>query len=788
MYYSRLRRTSQRRRPSFFSTKAAFLEARLAKFAFFGLIGVIVIGFLYVLWVSRDLPTPGRLANGNIKDSTRILDKNGKLLYSFYKDYNRIYVPLDQIPQNLRNGTIATEDKDFYRNKGFSLTGMFRGVILDPLFRRRATGGSTITQQLVKIALLTSERSVTRKLKELILAVQVDSRYSKDQILEMYLNNIPYGGTAVGIEAASNLYFNKHAKDLTLAESAFLAGLPQLPTYYSPYSNPDKTYIGRSEDVLNRMKSEGYISQKQVDDSLKAIKDFTFKERRTEAIKAPHFVMYVRQQVADMFGENYVNNGNLTIKTTLDSDIQSDAEDIVSKEFENFKNYKVKNAAVTVLDVKTGGILAMIGSRDYFNEEIDGQFNAATALRQPGSSLKPIMYATAFEKGYTPATLVMDVKTDFPVNDGTGNNNVYTPVNYDGKYRGPVQLRFALGNSLNVPAVKMLARVGVKPVMQKAYDMGIVNWEPKTDHLKNVGLSLVLGGREASLVQITSAYSVFARAGQKKETFGIEEVDDTHGKVLYKHQDKGEQQVLSKEVSFLISHILLDNNARADAFGSSSWLVVPGRTVAVKTGTTDQKRDNWTIGYTPSYAVGVWVGNNDNTPLDSRIASGITGASPIWNKVMSRVLKGTPREEFQKPDNVIDKQIDAFSGGLPIDGQSTRVEYFVKGTEPTTKSPVYKTLKMSRHDGGKLASDEEMSRNDYDTMDVINFIEDDPVSTDGKNRWQEAIDAWVAEHYKDDGKYKRPTEKSNYHYDNNNNSNPTPTPTVSATPTPIPTP
>ncbi len=788
MYYSRLRRTSQRRRSSFFSGKAAFLEARLAKFAFFGLIGIIILGFLYVLWVSRDLPTPGRLANGNIKDSTRILDKNGKLLYSFYKDYNRIYVPLDQIPQNLRNATIATEDKNFYRNKGFSITGILRGVVLDPLLRKRATGGSTITQQLVKIALLSSERSVTRKLKELILAVQVDNKYSKDQILEMYLNNIPYGGTAVGIEAASNLYFNKHAKDLTLAESAFLAGLPQLPTYYSPYSNPDKTYIGRSEDVLNRMKSEGYISQKQVDESLKAIKGFTFKERRTEAIKAPHFVMYVRQQVAEMFGENYVNNGNLTIKTTLDSDIQSDSEDIVSKEFENFKNYKVKNAAVMVLDVKTGGILAMIGSRDYFNEDIDGQFNAATALRQPGSSLKPIMYATAFEKGYTPATLVMDVKTDFPVNDGSGNNNMYTPVNYDGKYRGPVQLRFALGNSLNVPAVKMLARVGVKPVMQKAYDMGILNWEPTSDHLRNVGLSLVLGGREASLVQITSAYSVFARGGERRETYGIEEVDDTHGKVLYKHQDKGQQRVLTKEVAFLISHILLDNNARMDAFGPNSWLVVAGRTVAVKTGTTDQKRDNWTIGYTPSYAVGVWVGNNDNTPLDPRIASGITGASPIWNKVMARVLKGTPREEFQKPDNVIDKQIDAFSGGLPIDGQSTRVEYFVKGTEPTTKSPIYKTLKMSRHDGGKLASDEEVSRNDYDTMDVINFTEDDPVSTDGKNRWQEAIDAWVGEHYKDDGKYKRPTEKSNYHYDNNNNNNPTPTPTPTSSPTPSPTP
>ncbi len=777
MYYSRRRTTSQLRRRSPFSGKTAFLEAKLAKYVFFGLVGLIFLGFVYVLWVSRDLPTPGKLANGDIKDSTRIMDRNDKLLYSFYKDYNRIYVTLDQIPENLRKATIAVEDRNFYRNKGFSVTGMVRGLIIDPIFRKRATGGSTITQQLVKNTLLTPERTPTRKLKELILAIQVDSRFTKDQILEMYLNNIPYGGTAVGIEAASDLYFNKHAKDLTLAQSAFLAGLPQLPSYYSPYINKDKAYIGRSEQVLKRMKEDGYISEKQAKDSLNEIKNFTFAEQKTEAINAPHFVMYVRQQLVDMFGENLVSNGNLTVKTTLDADLERDAENIVSKEFEKYKNYKVKNAAVVALDVKTGGVLVMVGSRDYFNTDNDGNFNAATSLRQPGSSLKPIMYSVAFEKGYTPATLVMDVKTEFPVIDPT--DPTYTPVNYDGKFRGPVQLRFALGNSLNVPAVKMLARVGIKSVMQKGFDMGIDNWEPTNKNLQNVGLSLVLGGREASLLQITSAYSVFARQGIRRDPYTIQEVKDRNGKVLYKHEDETGRNVLEPEVAFLISHILLDNNARTEAFGPNSWLVVPGRTVAVKTGTTDQKRDNWTIGYTPSYTVGVWVGNNDNTPLDPRIASGITGASPIWNKVMSRILKGTKTEEFSKPDKVIDKQVDAFSGGLPIDGQPTRVEYFIKGTEPTTKSPIYKTLKMSKHDNGKLASDEELSRNDYDTMEVINFVEDDPVSTDGKNRWQEAIDAWVAEHYKDDPKYKRPTEKSGYHYDN---SSPTETPTPTPTP------
>ena len=778
-YYPVSRRTTSRRaNQNRFHVTRLLLASKAAKYAFFGLVGLVLIGFFYILWVSRDLPTPGKLANGDLKDSTRILDKNDKLLYSFYKDYNRIYVDLDQIPESLLKATIATEDKDFYRNKGFSPMAYLR-VIKDVLLYHRVTGGSTITQQLVKISLLSPERTASRKLKELILAIQVDSRYSKDQILEMYLNNISYGGTAIGIEAASDLYFNKHAKDLTLAQSAFLAGLPQLPTYYSPYSNSDKTYVGRSQEVLKRMREDGIISRKEADSALEEIKKFTFPEQKTESIKAPHFVMYIRQQLVDMFGEALVENGNLTVKTTLDTEIQQDAENIVSKEFENFKNYKVKNAAVIVEDVKTGGITAMIGSRDYFNLDIDGNYNASTALRQPGSSLKPVTYAVALERGYTAASIIMDVKTEFTVVDP--NDPTYTPVNYDGKYRGPVQMRFALGNSLNVPAVKTLARVGIKPVLEKGYEMGIENWEPTNKNMQSVGLSLVLGGREASLLQLTSAYSVFAREGVKKQPFAILEVKDRKGKTLFKHSDEKGEKVLSPEIAFIISHMLLDNNARADAFGTRSWLVVSGKTVSVKTGTTDQKRDNWTVGYTPSYAVGVWVGNNDNSPLDPRIASGVTGASPIWNKIMARVLKDKKNEEFRQPDGVKAVEIDAFSGGLPIDGQSKRTEYFVKGTEPTGKSPIYKTLKLSKHDGGKLASDQEVERSDYDTGDFVVFQEDDPVSTDGKNRWQEAINAWVKENYKD-AKYNPPTEKSGYTYSENQQPTETPTPTLSPTP------
>lgn len=751
---------SRRDRVSRKSLARSILISRILRFTLIGLIAAVFLFFVYFLWVSRDLPTPGKLSNPDVHDSTRIYDKNGIVLYSIYKDYNRLYIPLSQIPQNLRLATIETEDKDFYNNPGFSIWAYGR-VIKDILFRRTVTGGSTITQQLVKNALLTSERSLTRKIKELILAVQVDRKYSKDQILELYLNNVPYGGTAVGVEAAASLYFDKHAKDLDLAESAFLAGLPQAPSYYSPYSGYGKAYIDRTRHVLTRMREEGKISQKQVNDTMREVENFKFGKRQRN-LKAPHFVMWIREQLARMFGEAFVESGNLTVKTTLDYDIQKSAEEIVSDEIDKLKGYKVGNGAAVVLDPKTGAILAMVGSRNYFDTEAEGNFNASLAARQPGSSLKPITYATAFERGYTPATLLMDVKTEFPTN--VPGQEPYIPVNYDGKYHGPMQIRFALGNSENVPAVKMLAKVGIKPVMQKAYDMGIENWKPTTENLKQVGLSLVLGGREAPLLQIVGAYQTFANLGVHKESFGIEEVRDSKGKVLYQHKDVAGNRVFSPEVSFLVSHILLDNNARQPAFGPNSWLVVPGKTVSVKTGTTDSKRDNWTIGYTPSYVVGVWVGNNNNSPMNPAITSGVTGAAPIWNKIMRSVLKGKADEQFSVPSNVKSLEIDAYAGGLPYGDKPKRSEYFINGTEPTTPSPIYQKVKLSKHESGKLASDDEVARGDYDVKDFIVFHEDDPVSLDGKNRWQEGIDAWVKATYAaDHPEYYPPTEKSSWH-------------------------
>jgi 1A family penicillin-binding protein len=743
--------------------KTIFLVSRITKYVFFGLVALVVLTPILFLWFSRDLPTPGKLVSLNTKNSSGIYDRNGTLLYSVYTDQNRTYVALTNVPKTLQEATIAIEDKDFYKNNGFSPIGYVR-VLKNFLSGKGLAGASTITQQLVKIALLQdARRTPSRKIKEFILAIQVNKKYSKDQILEMYLNNIPYGGAAVGIEAASETYFGKKANDLSLAESALLAGLPQSPSVYSPFSG-NKYYIDRSKAVLKQMTDDGYITQKDSDTAFASIQKMTFSQHAT-GIKAPHFVMYVKEKIAEQFGEQALEGGGLKITTTLDYKMQEKAEAIVKDEINGLKTYRVSNGAAMVTDPKTGEILTMVGSKDYFDENNQGNFNVAVkGNRQPGSSLKPIIYATAFEKGYTPATVLMDVKTNFTTGD---TQPAYSPVNYDGKFHGPVQVRFALANSMNIPAVKMLAKVGIKPAMQKAYDMGITEWEPTTSNMANVGLSLVLGGRETTLMHEMEAYGVFANRGVKQDLVGILKVEDGNGHVLYEYKKKDGPQVLSPEISFLISHILLDNNARALEFGTSSSLVVRGKTVSVKTGTTDEKRDNWTMGYTPSYVVGVWVGNNDNSPMNQAIASGITGASPIWNKIMSEVLKGKPDEQPYKPDDVNALQIDSLAGGLPHGGQATRSEYFIKGTEPTTESPVYKSK---------------------DGKQYVVFQEDDPVSTDGKNRWQEGITAWIDQNHKGDELWNPPDELKAPGSGQAQQVDSTPTPTTTLTPTPTATP
>ncbi len=756
------------------------LLSRISTFIFFGLIAIIVIVLLGFIWYGRDLPTPGKLIQSQGNQSTRIYDRNGVLLYSVFANQNRVYVNLADIPKNLQNATISIEDKGFYSNAGFSPLSYLR-VLKDIILHGNVTGGSGITQQLVKNTLISSERTLPRKIKELILAIQVNNKYTKNQILEMYLNDVSYGGNDIGVEAAAETYFGKHVNQLDLAQSAFLAGLPQGPSLYDPF-NGNKYYLTRSQQVLDSMVSDGIISQKQDTDAYNEIKGFQFVNH-DQSIKAPHFVMYVKQLLQDKLGfsPTMIQNGGLQVTTTLDYDFQQKAETIVKSEIDNLKIYKVSNGAAIVTDPKTGEVLTMVGSKDYFDQSIDGEYNDALANRQPGSSLKPIMYSVAFEKGYTPATMVMDVQTDFPTNDP--KTPIYTPVNYSGKFQGPIQLRFALGNSLNIPAVKMLARVGIKDVMQKAYDMGIQNWQPTPQNLSSVGLSLVLGGRETTLLDETTAYGVFANGGVRQDPIFILKVTDSKGNILYQAHPSQGSRVLSPEVSFLISHILLDNNARIMDFGPNSWLVVPGKTVSVKTGTTDNKKDNWTMGYTPSYVVGVWVGNNDDTPMNQAISSGVTGASPIWEKIMSAILKGKPDEAPQKPDDVNALTIDSIGGGLPVSGQPTRSEYFIKGTEPTGPSAIYQNLKLSKHDHGKLASPWEVANNQFDTGAYIVFHEDDPVSTDGQNRWQAGINSWLQTNYQGQDQYHPPTDTSSYSEGGGTQPTATPTPTQTPTPT-----
>ncbi|MCX7956077.1 MAG: PBP1A family penicillin-binding protein [Patescibacteria group bacterium] len=727
------------------------------KFIFYLIIGLsvvfifgFIISFLIFAWYAKDLPSPSKLSSVS-GYSTVFLDRNEKVLYDMYKDKNRIPVSFSDLPDYLKKATIAIEDKNFYKHKGISQFGILRAFI-NIVLGKGLQGGSTITQQLIKNVLLTSRRTISRKVQEIILAYEVERRYSKDEILLMYLNEAPYGGTFWGVGSASKGYFGKDVKDLNLLESAILAGLPQSPSAYSPYIGKNDAWRGRTKDVLRRMREDGYITREQESKTLKDLEKYRFSSPKL-TISAPHFVFYAKEIIEKEYGEKLVDQG-IKVKTTLDLSIQQTAEKIVKEEIKNLKNYNVTNASIIVLDSKTGEILAMVGSYD-FNDEKYGKFNASLGLRQPGSTVKPITYALAFEKGYTPASVLMDVKTEFTT--GLNSEKPYIPVNYDGKFRGPMQIRFALGNSANIPAVKMLAIVGLKEFMQKAYDMGLSHFAPTEENLKRFGLSLTLGGGETTLLDLTSSFTVFADQGQKKDVSSILEITDFKGKKIFKQVKTKKKQVISPEVAFLISHILSDNNARIDVFGPNSYLNIPGKTVAVKTGTTDDKRDNWAVGYTKSITVGVWVGNNDNSKMDPRIASGATGASPIFYKLMRELLKKYEDGIMPKPDKVKAVTIDAFLGGLPKDGYPTRSEYFIEGTEPKDISPFYKKIKISKSNG-KLANDVEIKNGNFEEKEYIVITENDPVSSDGKNRWQEAIDAWARE--QKDEKYNPPKELS----------------------------
>lgn len=612
---------------------------------------LVIAGFL-LLWVaSLEMPDLSAFENRQIQQSTKIYDRTGEtLLYDLNKDIQRTVIPYEDISRHIKNATIAIEDDTFFEHRGVrplaivraALSNLREGDLLG------GQGGSTITQQVIKNALLVPDKTITRKVKEAILALRLESELSKEEILAHYLNESPYGGTIYGVEEASQKFFGKSATDVTLAEAAYLAALPKAPTYFSPYGSNRDELEARKNLALARMRENGFITEEEYSDAKNT--EVTFLPRTEGNLKAPHFVMYVREQLAREFGEAALNQQGLRVITTLDYELQKEAERIVRENaLRNKEEFNAENAALVAVDPRNGEILTLVGSRDYFDTEIDGNFNVALAKRQPGSAFKPFVYAAAFERGYTPATTLFDLPTQFSTtcapNEFTSEDGCYAPQNYDGEFRGPVSMRNALAQSLNIPAVKTLYLSGVDEAVKLARDAGI-NTLTNPDRL---GLTLVLGGGEVKLLELVASYGAFATEGISREPIAILRVEDRNGNVLKEYQPN-ESRAFSQETAARVSDILADNRARAPLYGSNSLLYFGGRDVAAKTGTTNDYRDAWIVGYTPNLVVGAWAGNNDNSAMAKRISGLII--TPLWREFMDVALPTRETEVFRSPQPI----------------------------------------------------------------------------------------------------------------------------------------
>jgi 1A family penicillin-binding protein len=613
--------------------------------------GFVLTG-VFLLWASTlSLPTIDIVEARRDEQATRIYDKTGEvLLYDMHQDVKRTIVPLEDISWHVRNATIAIEDDRFYSHYGVDPIAIVRAVVtnLQAGDLLGGQGGSTLTQQVVKNALLNPEKKITRKVKEWVLAIKLEQEASKEEILEMYLNEVPYGGNKYGVEEASQAFFGKPARDLNVVESAYLAALPQAPTYYSPYGAHRDDLEYRKNVVLARMNEQGFLSD---DDYAIALETpVEFRPSQATGIKAPHFVFYVIDELTKKYGEGLAEAG-YTVITTLDWELQKAGESIVfDHAHENDEKFNASNASLMAVDPKTGGIITMVGSRDYFDEDIDGAFNIGLASRQPGSSFKPFAYATALAKGYTTETVVFDVRTQFSTacsrTDLTSENGCYAPGNYDNIFRGPMTFRDALAQSVNVPAVKALYLAGMRDTIELTQRMGIstlTDWQ-------RYGLTLVLGGGEVSLLEMTSAYGVFANEGVRHAHYGVERVEDQSGNTVYEHE-RHPSQVIDRDIALQITDMLADNEARTPAFGAQSFLHFPGRDVAAKTGTTNDYRDAWIIGYSPDIAVGAWAGNNDNSAMEKKVAGFII--APLWNKYLQAYFELYPeKSRFSSPPSL----------------------------------------------------------------------------------------------------------------------------------------
>lgn len=623
-----------------FPLRYYFLET-----ASFVLLLCLSFGLLYQLQYIffTNMPAVSLLTTQQPHFSSQITDRHGEVLYQVFGDENRIPTKLTAVSPYLINATVAIEDQDFWNHQGFSVRGFVRAIQSNAV-GETVQGGSTITQQLVKMRLLSSERTLERKLKELVLALQVEQAYSKTEILEMYLNQTAYGGTAYGVAEASEYYFGKPAADLRLGEAALLAGLPAAPSEYSPFGQHPEKSIARQQEVLRRMVEDGYITQDQA--TLASAQPLVFRQQRHD-IKAPYFVMYVLDRLEQAYGSDKLKEGGLIVTTTLDYPLQQSNEQLIATEMRQLERLHITNAAALVTNPQTGEVLSMIGGTNYFDSQGSGQVNVVLRPRQPGSAIKPITYATAFEKGLTPSNMILDA----PISYANPYGAPYAPKNYDGAFHGMVTLRTALASSYNVPAVKLLSYIGVPDLIAKAQSMGITTWTEPSRY----GLSLTLGGGDVTMLDMATAYGVFANMGKKVVLNPIKEIKTFQGEVLYQNPCTVDfcpsVQVLDPKVAFEVTHVLKDNQARTPAFGPLSALYIPPHEVAVKTGTTNNMRDNWTFGYTDNRLVATWVGNNDNSPM-SYVASGITGASPIWHDIMASLLDDTQPHIFTPPAGI----------------------------------------------------------------------------------------------------------------------------------------
>ena len=618
----------------------------------------VLLSGLILFWVGTiQIPDFKSLDDRLVQSSTKIYDRTGQvLLYDVHQNIKRTVIPFQDMGVYIKNATVAIEDAEFYQHGGIRLTSIFRAIFINILKGQFSQGGSTITQQIVKNTVLTNEKTISRKLKEWILSVKVDQELPKDEILGIYLNEAPYGGNIYGIKEATRAFFGKEPKDLSLAEASYLAAIPNAPTYYSPYGKNRDKLEERKSFVLNRMKTLGFVSSKEYEKAKN--ENVSFLPQEPFGIRAPHFVFFVKEYLEQKYGKEAALGGGLKVTTTLDYNLQKQAEDIVLKYAkENEVKFKGKNAAMVAIDPKTGQILTMVGSRDYFDKEIDGNFNVALAKRQPGSAFKPFVYVTAFNKGFTPDTVVFDLPTEFQTTcdpygkalPGQKQDDCYMPENYDGKFRGPISLRNALAQSVNIPAVKMIYLSGVADSIKTARGLGITTLEDPNRY----GLTLVLGGGEVTLLDMTSAYGVFAAGGERHSYQKILKVEDADGKVLEEYKNSS-QSVLSKNTALMISSILSDNKAKEPLYGPNSPIYFYDRSVASKTGTTNDYRDAWIVGYSPSLVVGAWAGNNDNSPMEKK-TSGLIVA-PLWSEFIRAALKDMPKENFEEPVFTDDSQ------------------------------------------------------------------------------------------------------------------------------------